>query len=85
MTYWSTTIQNLKVFFFNLEFVSEDADCLICDNQSEDDFFRQYYSSSIGEPTEHGGRFDMNLTSRELYIVSATDFHPQGDLPRPPL
>ena len=66
---------------FNLEFVSEDADCLICDGE----FFRQYYSPSIGEPAEHGGRFDMNLTSRELHNVSTTDFHHHEDLDRLPL
>ena len=65
--------------------MSEDADCLICDSQSEDDFFRQYYSPFVGEPIEHGGRFDMNLTSGELHNVAATDFHHQEELARPPL
>lgn len=67
---------------FNLEFVSED-DCLICDDQTEDEFFRQYYSPCAGEPTEHGGRFDMNLTSGELHRIFEADFHHQEDLDRP--
>ena len=75
MDLWSTTIQKSESVF-NLKFVSEDVDFLICDNQSADDFFRQYYSPSVGEPTEHDGRFDMNLTSEELHNVSATDFSP---------
>lgn len=51
---------------FNLEFESE-ADCLICDDQSEDEFFRQYYSPCAGEPAEHSGLFDMDIASRERY------------------
>jgi len=67
---------------FNLEFESE-ADCLICDDQSEDEFFRQYYSPCAGEPAEHGALFDINTTSRERHNGFEADFRHQEDLHSP--
>lgn len=72
---------NPEADVFNLEFESE-ADCLICDDQSEDEFFRQYYSSCAGEPAEHGGLFDMDIASRERHNVFEADSHHREDLDR---
>ena len=59
---------NLEGDVLNLEFGSEVVE-LICDDKSEDEFFQQYYSPCVGEPTKHGRLLDMSIMLVSLSLA----------------